>query len=138
MTVNTSAVAVCCSSDFGESIGTLNAAPVSSRSHSRWRSDGLGGEAFEQIDLLIGEQPHFLAENGDGADEFAFLEQLYNQESARAREVTHSMIHDVSPTRSRSSAFRSAMCTTAFVAATRPSGCLGPIAKRGVRRRSSM
>ena len=70
MTLSTSLVAVCCSSD-------------SERSSVRWRSslssrafsmaiDGLGGEVLDQLDLLVGERPHLDAVDDDGAKRVAF------------------------------------------------------------------
>src|SRR3974390_1080799 len=43
---------------------------------------GLGGEILQQLDLLVGEGAHLLAVDGDGADQFVFLEHWYGENGA--------------------------------------------------------
>src|SRR5262249_8061374 len=45
--------------------------------------DGLGGEVFDQLDLLVGEGPHLLAVDSDDADQFVLLEHRYEKNGAR-------------------------------------------------------
>ena len=85
MTLSTSEVAVCCSSD-------------SVRSSVRWRSS-LSSRVFSmaitawaakflhQLDLLVGERPHLLAVDGDGADQLVVLEHRHDEHGARAAEL---------------------------------------------------
>ena len=85
MTFSTSLVAVCCSSD-------------SVRSSVRWRSS-LSSRAFSmamtacaakfchQLDLLVGEGPHLLAVDDDGADQVVILEHRDADQGARAAEL---------------------------------------------------
>ena len=56
MTLSTSAVAVCCWSDSRSSLSRR----VFSMAMTAWF-----GEVLQQVDLLIGKWPHFLAINGD-------------------------------------------------------------------------
>ena len=59
MTLSTSAVAVCCCSDFAELVeqaGVLDG------------DDGLGGEMLHQLDLFVGERTNFLSVEKDSAD----------------------------------------------------------------------
>ena len=82
MTLSTSAVAVCCSSD-------------SLRSSVRWRSS-LNSRVFSmamtawaakfvhQLDLLVGERAHLLAVDGDGADQLAVLAASARRACVRA------------------------------------------------------
>ena len=48
--------------------------------------DGLGGEVLHQLDLLVGERPHLLAVDGDGADQFVVLEHRHANEGPRSAE----------------------------------------------------
>ena len=60
MTLSTSEVAVCCSSDssqFLEQPRVLDG------------DDGLGGEVLDQLNLLVGKGTNFLTVDGDGADQ---------------------------------------------------------------------
>ena len=78
MTRSTSDVAVCCSSD-------------SVRSVVRWRNS-LSSRVFsmamtawaakfcQQFDLFVGEWPHFLPVNRNGADQFVFLEHRNHEQ----------------------------------------------------------
>ena len=78
MTLSTSEVAVCCSSD-------------SVRSSVRWRSS-LSSRVFSmamtacaakfchQLDLLVGERSHLLAVDGNGANQIAFLEHRHDHQ----------------------------------------------------------
>jgi hypothetical protein len=66
MTLSTSAVAVCLLQRFGEVVRAL---PQFLEKPSVFdRDDGLLGEIADQLDLLIGEWPHFLAVNGNDTD----------------------------------------------------------------------
>ena len=47
--------------------------------------DGLGGEVRDQLDLLVGERPHLLAVDGDGADKFVLLEHRHGEWCERRR-----------------------------------------------------
>ncbi len=49
--------------------------------------DGLGGEVRHQLDLLVGEGPHLLAENVDGADELVVLEHWNGEYAAIAAKL---------------------------------------------------
>ncbi len=42
--------------------------------------DGLRGEIADQLNLLIGERPHFLPIDDDGADQLSFLEHRHRQQ----------------------------------------------------------
>src|SRR5438477_12803520 len=48
------------------------------------RDDGLVGEVFDQLDLLIRERPNLLAVDGDGTDQFIRLEHWYKEVGSRA------------------------------------------------------
>ena len=79
MTLSTSAVAVCCSSDcaqFVEQPRVLDG------------DDGLGGKVLNQLDLLIGEGPDLLPINGDSADQLVFIEHRDNEKRAGAGKVS--------------------------------------------------
>ena len=47
--------------------------------------DGLGGEVLHQLDLLVGERPDFLAEDGDGADQLIVLEHRHVEQACDRR-----------------------------------------------------
>ena len=49
--------------------------------------DGLGGEVLYQLDLLVGERPHLLAVDGDGADQLVLLEHRHGKNGAGAGEL---------------------------------------------------
>ena len=77
MTLSTSAVAVCCSSDctqFVEQPRVLDG------------DDGLGGEVLHQLDLLVGERPDLLAVDEDSADQLVVLEHRHANGRPRAAE----------------------------------------------------
>ena len=76
MTLSTSAVAVCCCSDFAQLVEQARVLDG---------DDGLGGEVLDQLDLLVGERPHLLAVDGDGADQLVLLEHRHDEQRARAR-----------------------------------------------------
>ena len=46
--------------------------------------DGLRGEVLDQLDLLVGERPHLLAVDRDGADQPVVLEHRHTDEGAPA------------------------------------------------------
>ena len=78
MTLSTSAVAVCCCSDFAqlvEQAGVLDS------------DDGLSGEIGDQLDLLVGEWPDLLAVDADRADQLVLLEHRHDEQGAGAAEV---------------------------------------------------
>src|SRR6516165_3916329 len=54
--------------------------------------DCLAGEALNQLDLLFGERPNFLAEDTNCADEPALFEHGHNQKSSGASEPNESNI----------------------------------------------
>ena len=71
MTLSTSAVAVCCCSEFAQLVeqpGVLDG------------DDGLAGEVLDQLDLLVGERTYLLAVDADGTDQLVFLEHGNAQE----------------------------------------------------------
>ena len=72
MTFSISLVAVCCSSDFGEIVGAL--AQFVEQPHVLDGDDGLGGEGLEQLDLLVGNGPHFRPRRRSRADRSVLLE----------------------------------------------------------------
>ena len=81
MTLSTSAVAVCCCSRFAQLVEQPRVLDG---------DDGLGGEVLHQLDLLVGERPHLLAIDDDGADQLVILEHRHRDErrdagDARAR-----------------------------------------------------
>src|SRR6185312_7358235 len=49
--------------------------------------DGLRGEGLHQLDLLVGEGTHLLAEYGDEADQFVPLEHWHSQHRASAGKI---------------------------------------------------
>ncbi len=49
--------------------------------------DGLAGEAPDQLDLLVGERPHLLAEDADRADQLVVLEHRHDQKGTAAGEL---------------------------------------------------
>ena len=49
--------------------------------------DGLGGEVFYQIDLLVGEPSDLLAINGEHADHFAVLQHRHADQGAGSRKL---------------------------------------------------
>ena len=51
------------------------------------RYDGLGGEALDQLELLVGERPHLLAIDRDHTDHSIILEQRDTQDSPSASEL---------------------------------------------------
>ena len=86
MTPSTSAVAVCWSSDWRSSVSSR----VFSMAMTAWAA-----KFGYELDLLIGERPHLLAENDDGADQLAFLEHRYRQDGPIAAEVGASDNHRI-------------------------------------------
>ena len=79
MTCSTSAVAVCCCSDFAELVeqaGVLDG------------DDGLRREILDQLDLFVGERPHLLAVNADYADQFVVLEHRHGNEGTGTADVS--------------------------------------------------
>ena len=79
MTLSTSAVAVCCCSRFAQFI---------EQSRVLDGDDGLGGKILDQLDLLVGERPHFLAVNNDRADQFVLLEHRHPSTRSSATEFS--------------------------------------------------
>ena len=82
MTLSTSAVAVCCSSDSVEIVGAL--AQLVEQPRVLDGDHRLGGEVLHQLDLLVGERPHLLAIDDDGADQLVVLEHRHAADRARA------------------------------------------------------
>ena len=60
MTLSTSAVAVCCCSDFAQLVEQPRVLDG---------DDGLGGEVRDQLDLLVGERADLLAVDDNRADQ---------------------------------------------------------------------
>src|SRR5215208_335180 len=50
-------------------------------------NDGLGSEVRSKFDLLVGERPHLLATDADGADQLVVLEQRDGQYGAVAAQI---------------------------------------------------
>ena len=68
MTLSTSAVAVCCCSDFPQLVKQPRVLDG---------DDGLAGKVGNQLDLLVGERPHFVAVDDEGPDQLVFLAHWY-------------------------------------------------------------
>ena len=81
MTLSTSAVAVCCASDFAQFV---EQARVLDRDH------GLPGKVLDQLDLLLGKRSDLLAVDGDRANQPALFEQRHNENCTGASEVRES------------------------------------------------
>ena len=79
MTLSTSAVAVCCCSDSRSSLSRR----VFSMAMTAWAA-----KFCDQLDLLVGERPHLLAVDDDGADQLVVLEHRHHDQCASAREST--------------------------------------------------
>ena len=75
MTLSTSAVAVCCCSDFAQLVEQPRVLDG---------DDGLRGEVLHQLDLLVGERANLLAVDDDGADQFVVLEHRHGDQRSRA------------------------------------------------------
>ena len=78
MTLSTSPVAVCCSSDFGEIVGAL--AQFVEQPRVLDGDHRLRGEVLHQLDLLVGEWSHLLAINDYCADQFVLLEHRHDED----------------------------------------------------------
>ena len=70
MTLSTSEVAVCCCPD-------RSSAQLIEQPRVLDGDDGLRGEVLNQLDLLVGEWPHFLAVDDDCADQLIILEHRH-------------------------------------------------------------
>ena len=79
MTLSTSAVAVCCCSD---SANLRALTQLVEQARVLDGDDGLGGEVFDQLDLLVGERAHLLAVDGDGTDQLVVLEHRHDDMSS--------------------------------------------------------
>ena len=78
MTCSTSAVAVCCCSDFAqlvEQAGVLDG------------DDGLVGEILDQLDLLVGEGTDLLPVNRERPDQVVFLEHRHDEKRPNATKL---------------------------------------------------
>ena len=84
MTFSTSEVAVCCSS-ARKIVGAL--AQLVEQARVLDGDDGLRGEVLDQLDLLVGEGPHFLAIDRDRADQLVVLEHRHIQQSPESSEI---------------------------------------------------
>ena len=78
MTLSTSDVAVCCSSDCRNSL--------SSRVFSMAMT-ACAAKFLQQLNLLFGERTHLLAVNDDGADQFVLLEHGHAEGAFERRGV---------------------------------------------------
>ena len=76
--LSTSAVAVCCCSDSRSSL---------SRRVFSMAIDGLGGEIFDQLDLLVGERPDFVPINVDDTNEFRFPQHRNADDRSRTSAI---------------------------------------------------
>ena len=80
ITLSTSEVAVCCSA-----IGDHRCADeLVEQPRVLDGDDGLRGEVRDQLDLLVGERPHFLPVNSDGADQFIVLKHRHSEDGFAA------------------------------------------------------
>ena len=79
MTLSTSAVAVCCCSDFAQLVEQPRVLDG---------DDGLGGEVRDQLDLLVSERPDLLAVDADDADQAIVLEHRHDQDRSSATEIS--------------------------------------------------
>src|SRR5262249_38698038 len=70
---------------LGEIVGTLSQLVEQPRVLDG--DDGLVGEIADQLDLLVGERPHLLAVDRDGADQLAFLQHWNSKNRAGTGEV---------------------------------------------------
>ena len=70
ITLSTSAVAVCCCSEFTQLVEQPRVLDG---------DDGLGGEVRDQLDLLVGKGTDFLAVNGERTDQFVLLQHWDSQ-----------------------------------------------------------
>ena len=77
MTSSTSLVAVCCSSEFTQ---------LAEQPRVLDGDDRLGGEVLDQLDLLVGERPDFLAVDVDRAYQFLVLEHRNDEKGPNAAE----------------------------------------------------
>ena len=80
MTLSTSAVAVCCCKQISAQL--VEQPRVLDGDH------GLGGEILHQLDLLVGERPHLLAVDDDGADQLIVLEHRHDEMGSAPRRIT--------------------------------------------------
>ena len=78
MTLSTSAVAVCCCSDFAQLVEQTR---VLDGDH------GLSGEIRDQLDLLVAERADLLAVDGDDADQLVVLEHRDREQGADAGDL---------------------------------------------------
>ena len=78
MTLSTSAVAVCCCSDFAQLVEQPRVLDG---------DDGLAGKVRYQLDLLVGERPHLLAVDADRADQLVVLEHRHDEHRPSAGHV---------------------------------------------------
>jgi hypothetical protein len=49
--------------------------------------DSLRRKVGDKLNLFVGERPHLLAVNTDGADQFAFFQHRYIKKAPRATEI---------------------------------------------------
>ena len=61
------------------------------------RDDGLGGEALDEADLLVGERADLLAVDGDHAEEGAFLAQRHVEDRPRTAQVDDGAAVGIAP-----------------------------------------
>ncbi len=85
MTFSTSEVAVCCSSASLEIVRAL--AQLVEQPRVLDGDDRLIGEILHQLDLLVGERPHFLAVDDDNANQLVFLEHRHGEDSPIAAKL---------------------------------------------------
>ena len=85
ITLSTSAVAVCCSSDSAQlacALQLLEQADVLDR------DDGLVGEGLSAARSAVGERPHLLAVDDDDADQLVVPQHRDGEDGAEAAEST--------------------------------------------------
>ena len=82
--LSTSAVAVCCSSD---SLRSSCAPQLVEQPRVLDRDHGLSGELLDQLDLLVGERPHLVAADQDGAERACLREQRDARECCDVRDL---------------------------------------------------
>ena len=84
MTFSTSAVAVCCCSDFERSSVRILS---SFRNRVLDRNRGLRGEVFDKLDLLVGKTPDFLPIDDYDADQLVVLDHRNCENRSGAGEL---------------------------------------------------
>ena len=123
MTSSTSLVAVCCSSD-SQIVGALPQLVEQPRVLDG--DDRLGGEVLDQLDLLVGERPDFLAVDDDRADRAPLLQHRHDEKRPVPPSSTAVTAWGI-PSISASSVHTSTIWTACFVPQRAPDGVSVPV-----------